>query len=209
MKTKLIIGTLGLASVLAVGTGVGIAMAKSASNNSNVQAGYYAPSDGANFAGETVNQWYCGGSGLMGGYMTPYLATLLGTTTADLQTQFDSGKTLADIASAKGVSQDQLIQTMMGPYSDHLALMVKYGYLTQAQADTMSQQAWTRLQFVITTNVTSNAGPSGGFGGMMNGLGGMMRGWSNSTPQSGTNSSPGSGYGMTGGGAGRGMMGGR
>jgi hypothetical protein len=120
------------------------------------------------------------------------------------------------------VSQDRLLLTMMGSYSDHLALMVKDGYLTQAQADTMSQQAKIRLQTVITSNLSSAARSQGGFGGMMRGWFGQSSqsgtssnpgygcggtgGWSNQTPQSGTSSNPDYGYG-TAPGYGRGMMG--
>ena len=177
MQKRWKIGIVVLAGVLALSTGIGIALAKSANSNSSIQAGYYADGDGSQFAGETVNQWYCGGRGLMAGYLTPQLATLLGTTTADLQTQLNSGKTLSDIANAKGVSQEQLIQTMMGPYADHLATMVKYGYLTQAQADAMTQQAKTRLQAVVTSQFNANNG--------FLGMGGMMRGWFSRSPRSG------------------------
>jgi hypothetical protein len=193
------IGIVVLAGALALTTGIGIVLAKSASAGQGVQAGYYAASDGSQFAGETVNQWYCGGRGFMGGYLTPQLATLLKLTTEQIQTELDSGQTLAEIATAQGVSQDKLIETMMGSYGDHLVLMVKDGYLTQAQADAMSQQARARLQTVITGNLSSTNRARGGFGG-------MMRGWFNRSPQSGTNSTTGYGYGMFGGYRG-GMMG--
>jgi len=215
MKKRWKIGIIVLAGALALSTGIGIALAKNANNGGAIQAGYYAVNDNGQFANETVNQWYCGGSGLMGGYLTPQLATLLGTTTADLKTQLTSGKTLADLAAAKGVSQAQLTQTMMGPYADHLAIMVKYGYLTQTQADDLAQQAQTRLQSVITSQFQLNNG--------FLGMGGMMRGWFHRTqpgastpnddnssyggcPMAGPNGPAPAGNG-TGTGYGRGMMG--
>lgn len=185
MKKRWKIGIIVLAGALALSTGIGIALAKS-TNSTSIQAGQYAANDNGQFAGETVNQWYCGGSGLMGGYLTPQLATLLGTTTADLKTQLSSGKTLSDIAGAKGVSQDQLIQTMMGPYADHLAIMVKYGYLTQTQADDLDQQARTRLQSVITSQLQPSNSALG--------MGGMMRGWFNRTQPSSSAAGVQSGY---------------
>ena len=202
MKRKTTIGVLVLAGVLAVTTGIGIAVARSADSKANVPAGFYAPSDNSSFADETVGQWYCGGRGLQGGYLTPQLAALLKVTPEDLQTRIESGKTLAEIAGAQGVSQDQLLQTMIGSYGDHLALMVKDGYLTHAQADTMSQQAKVRLQTVINSNLSSSTRSQGGFGG-------MMRGWFGRSPQSGTDPSlsPGYGCGAAGAGYGRGMMG--
>ncbi len=193
-KIDLLVGAL----VLALGTGLGVAVAKTVSNAQSVPAGFYAANNttGA-YANQNINQWYCCGRGVMMGYLTPQVASLLGLTQTDLQNQLASGKTLADLADAKGVSHDILVQTMLGPYTDHLAIMVKYGYLTQAQADTYTQQAQTRLQTVITSKI----GTQGGFGG-------MMRGWPNGSPNS-TNTAPsgsyGPGYGMMGG---RGMMGG-
>jgi hypothetical protein len=193
------IGIVVLAGTLALTTGIGIALAKGANGGQQVQAGYYAASDGSQFAAENVNQWYCGGRGFMMGYVTPQVTALIGTTAADLKAQLSSGRTLADIAKARGVTDDQLVQTMMGPYADHLALMVKYGYLTQEQADASAQQARTRLQTVITSSFNLEDSPQGGFGG-------MMRGWFNRSPQSGTNQTSGHGSGMMGG-SGGGMMG--
>jgi hypothetical protein len=215
MKKGWKMGIIVLAGALALSTGIGIALAKSANGASTIQAGYYAASDNGQFANETVNQWYCGGSGLMGGFLTPQLATLLGTTPADLKAELGSGKTLADLAAAKNVSQQQLVETMMGPYADHLAMMVKYGYLTQTQADDLAQQARTRLQSVVTSQFQLNNG--------FLGMGGMMRGWFNRTqPGASTPNDSDSSYGGclgtgpngqapagngTGSGYGRGMMG--
>jgi hypothetical protein len=208
MKRNLTIGVLILAGVLAISTGIGIAAARSADAKSNIQAGFYAPGDGVAFADETVGQWYCGGRGFMGGYLTPQVAALLKLTVEQIQTQLDAGKTLADIATVQGVTQDQLLQTMMGSYSDHLSLMVKDGYLSQAKADAMSLQAETRLQTVITSRLDSSSGPRGGFGGMMRGWFGVSPdpgygcggtgAWSNQTPTSGTSSTPTYGRGMMG-----------
>lgn len=196
MKKTWKIGLLVGALVLALGTGVGIAVAKTASNGQTIQAGYYAANNSTgDYANQTVNQWYCGGRGGMMGYVTPQVLSMLGLTQSDLQNQLASGKTLGDLAAAKSVSQDVLIQTMLGPYTDHLTIMVKYGYLTQAQADSYTQQARTRLQTVITSKI----GTSGGFGG-------MMRGWLNGGQTQTTPPSGNYGPGMMGGGFG-GMMG--
>ncbi len=197
-KIGLLVGVL----VLALGTGVGIAVAKTAGNGQTIQAGYYAANNSTGaYANQNVNQWYCGGRGGMMGYLTPQVASLLGLTQSDLQSQLVSGKTLADLAAAKNVSTDVLIQTMLGPYTDHLAIMVKYGYLTQAQADSYTQQATSRLQTVITSKI----GTSGGFGGMMRG---WLNGGQNQTASPSGSYGPGmmGRQGMMGGGFG-GMMG--
>jgi hypothetical protein len=164
---KWTIGIIIAAGVLALAGGVGIAAARSATAQS-AQAGFYAPSDNGTFSRQDVNQWYCGGRGQMMGFITPQVAQLLGTTQDDVKAQLAAGKTLADLAAAKNVTQEALIQTLLGPYTDHLALMVKYGYMTQAQADTLKQQATTRLQAVVASKIGTE--PGAGFGG-------MMRGW--------------------------------
>lgn len=203
MQKKWKIGILATAGVLAVSTGIGIAAAKTASTAS-IQAGFYAsnPHDGQ-YADETVNEWYCGGGSYMGGYLTPQVATLLETTTTDLEAQLRSGKTLAEIAAANNVSNDTLTQTLMGPYTDHLAIMVKYSFLTQEQATELTQEAQTRMQDVITNQFNLSNG--------FLGLGGMMRGWfGGNTPQANGDTTvdpDGDGYGCGGYGPGYGMMG--
>jgi len=195
-KWKIIIPI--IAVVLAISAGAGVVMAQGTGGNNSIQTGYYSPADNGTTANQTINQWYCDGSSQMMGYVTTQVAALLGTTTTDLQAQLTSGKTLSEIATAKGVSDDQLIQTLMGPYLDHMAVNVKYGYLTQAQADTMAQKSQTRLQTVIISKINSSSGVWGN-------MGGMMRGWFGDASSSNSNSC-GPGYGMMGGSSG-GMMG--
>lgn len=177
--------------VLTLSIGSGIALAQ----KSSVPATQAAQTDA------DAGAW-CGGNG--NGYRFDQvtlgrIATLLGTTTDQLQTQFNNGQTLAAIASASGVSSDKLIDTILAPEQEHLAINVKYGYLTQQQADQILSQARSRLSTVITQQATagttgaarrqgpgnggmmgggygSNTG-NGGFGGMMGGgYGGMMGG---------------------------------
>jgi len=66
-------------------------------------------------------------------------ATLLGTTPADLAAQLQQGKSLAQLAQAKGVTEQALTDNILQPIKDQLALQVKYGYLTQEQADARLQ----------------------------------------------------------------------
>ncbi len=168
-----------------------------------------------------TNGWY--GYGPIGGYDLDRVANLLGVTPQDLTTQLQQGNTLVQIAQGKGVTDQQLIDTLTGPYKDELALRVKYGYLTQDQADGLVQQMTDRVKTAINTAGNANGtnggngsywgcpgfGGLGGFGGMMsgfgNGFGGMMSGLDN-----GFRGMMG-GFGGNGGGSGngfRGMMGG-
>ena len=121
------------------------------------------------------------------------VANLLGTTPVEVTTQLQGGKTLAQLAQAKEVTEQALTDTILQPVKDQLALQVKYGYLTQEEADARLQYEQTRTRELINTGFTSSpedgygpwqgrgfggpGGMMGGFGGMMRGLGGMMGGF--------------------------------
>ena len=122
---------------------------------------------------------YCGGAhdatACMGLQVTTErVATLLGATTADLKAQLETGKTLADISKASGVSNDTLVQTILAPFQEHLDIMVKYGYMTKDQAAAMADQAKKRADTIITSNLKDLTGGSLGYGDMMGGSSGMM-----------------------------------
>lgn len=127
------------------------------------------------------------GYGMMGGYDLDRVAKLFGISQADLVSQLQQGRTLAQIAQDKGVSEDKLVDTLIAPYRDQVQLRVKYGYLTQEQADTMLQWMTERVKAAINTPWNGGYGwggwhcggfgMMGGFGGMMGGYGGMMGGY--------------------------------
>ncbi|MBI2305629.1 MAG: hypothetical protein HYU86_12895 [Chloroflexi bacterium] len=128
------------------------------------------------------------------------IATLLGTTVSDLTQQLQGGKTLLGIAQSKGVSESTLINTILEPFKDQIQLSVKYGYLTQTQADEAITEAIETIKELLAQPIQSNTSwgncpMHGGLGGGMMG-GGMMGG--------GGTGMMGGGYGMMGGG----MMGG-
>jgi len=104
------------------------------------------------------------------------VATLLGATPADLTAQLQQGKTLAALAQAKGVAEQTLADMILQPFKDRLALQVKYGYLTQEQADALLQAQQARVKDLITATPGTNA--ENGFGGChgsgWGGPGGMM-----------------------------------
>lgn len=106
-----------------------------------------------------------GGPGGPGGpgAMLGAAATYLGVTAAELQQQRQSGKTLEQIAKAKGKSVDGLKQAMRGSVKKALDDAVKNGKLTQAQAD----QALANIDQRIAHEITENEAEEhhGGFGG--------------------------------------------
>jgi len=70
-----------------------------------------------------------------GGTVINSVAKLLGMTTADLAAQRQAGKSMVDIAAAKGVDQATLVNTVVADRQAQLDAMVKAGRITQAQAD--------------------------------------------------------------------------
>lgn len=76
-----------------------------------------------------------GGREHRGGQPLAEAAKVLGVTVAELRTALGSGKSLADVASSKGISKATLISKLLAAAKAHLAAEVKEGDLTQAQAD--------------------------------------------------------------------------
>lgn len=72
------------------------------------------------------------------------MASLLGITTDQLQTELDSGKEFYQIAAAHGVTYDKVVANQKTEYQTKLDDMVKVGYITQAQADTFMKNWETR-----------------------------------------------------------------
>ncbi len=95
------------------------------------------------------------------------LAEKLGLSTAELTQQFNSGKTLAQIAQEKGVSTKDLAAVMETTMESALALAVKDGKLTQAQADLMIQHMDGQYEWMINNMGAGMFGTGTGPGGMM------------------------------------------
>lgn len=89
-------------------------------------------------------------------------ASYLGTTAADLLTQLQSGKTLAQIANGtSGKSAAGLVAALVAHEKQELAHAVSAGRLTQAQADAISAGLEKRFTMVVN-GVRPDGGP--GFG---------------------------------------------
>ncbi len=72
-------------------------------------------------------------------------AKALGTTTADLRTALQGGKTLAQVAADRGVPVATLVTALVDAEKAELAQAVKDGRLTQAQADQRSADLTARV----------------------------------------------------------------
>ncbi len=89
-------------------------------------------------------------------------AKVLGMTDADLTTALQSGKTLATIATAQGVTLQKVIDAIVAADKAEFAAAVKAGTMTQAQAD----ERIANLAAHVTDEVNGVAGGPGGPGGM-------------------------------------------
>ncbi|MDQ1688326.1 MAG: hypothetical protein QOK42_1301 [Frankiaceae bacterium] len=72
-------------------------------------------------------------------------AKALGMTPAALRTELRSGKSLAVIAKAKGVSVDTLVTALVNAAKADIAAQVKAGWLTQAQANKITADLKQRI----------------------------------------------------------------
>lgn len=72
-------------------------------------------------------------------------ATTLGLSEDDLRTQLRDGKTLADIASAQGVSVDDLVAALVKAAQERIDQAVTDGKLTQERADELSKHLTERI----------------------------------------------------------------
>ena len=77
-----------------------------------------------------------GRGGKMGGPGSPaVIAQALGVTEDELRTAFQDGKSVADVATEKGVSLDTVVNAVIADETTRLAQAVTDGKLTQEQAD--------------------------------------------------------------------------
>ena len=96
------------------------------------------------------------GEGMHGGPKGPgrnvaAIASVLKLTEAELKTQVESGKTLAQIATAQGVDVKLVIDAIVTDMKSHIAEEVASGELTQAQADTKLADVTTEVTEMVNT----------------------------------------------------------
>jgi hypothetical protein len=87
-------------------------------------------------------------------------ASYLGVTEDALQSELESGKTLAQVAQEKGKSVDGLVQALYDDAKQHLDAAVSAGKLTQSDENTILSD----LKQHITDLVNGVRPPMGGFG---------------------------------------------
>lgn len=104
-----------------------------------------------------------GGPGRHGGMQAEdqqLVAAAIGITTAQLQTELQSGKTIAQVAQAHGVSVDAVISKWVASENQEIDQRLAAGQVTQAQADQMKTATQQRVTDEV--NGTHPAMPAGG-----------------------------------------------
>ena len=96
-----------------------------------------------------------GGPGHGGPASLDAAAKYLGLTEAELHTQLESGKTLAQIAKAQGKTVDGLKKALTADTKTKLDAAVKAGKITQAQADELLKRTTDHLDDLVN----GKAGP--------------------------------------------------
>jgi small ligand-binding sensory domain FIST len=105
------------------------------------------------------------------------VTTLLGITADEIRAERLAGKSLAQIAAARGVSKDKLISTILDARKAGLATLVAAGKLTQAQADLMADHMTDMIKTMVEgTGVGRPSGMGMGRDGAGEGRGGMRQG---------------------------------
>ena len=97
-----------------------------------------------------------------GGQFLDAAATYLGISGDQLRTQLESGKSLADVATAQGKSVDGLKQAITDDVQSKLDQAVTDGRLTSAQRDEILADLKARIDDLVTG--TMPARPQGAFG---------------------------------------------
>ena len=95
------------------------------------------------------------------------VATVLNMSEADIRTQLDSGKSLADIATAQNVSVQSVIDAVVADMKAHVATEVASGEITQTEADAKLADVVARA-----TDMVNGVRPAGMPEGMAGGMGG-------------------------------------
>jgi hypothetical protein len=95
--------------------------------------------------------------GKAGGHFLSAAATYLGLTEAQLRTQLESGKSLADIAKAQNKSVDGLKAAILKEVESNLDQAVKDGHITSAQRDEFLNEFKSHLDDLVNGTLSEHA----------------------------------------------------
>jgi len=104
------------------------------------------------------------GLGRLGGVALDSVAKALGITTDQLKTDLAKGQSIADIAKAKNLDVDKVIQTLVDDASARLDQAVKDKHLTQEQADKLKSMLKPVITGLVNNGFKGMHGGGFGFG---------------------------------------------
>ena len=91
-------------------------------------------------------------------------AKVLGMTEAELKTELEAGKSIADVAKAKNIDLDTVIAKLTAAFKAHLDEEVASGKHTQAEADAKLAEFSTRVTTMVNAPGLPMHGGKGGHG---------------------------------------------
>ncbi|CAB4661231.1 unannotated protein [freshwater metagenome] len=91
-------------------------------------------------------------------------AKALGMTEAELKTELEAGKSIADVAKAKSIDLDEVIAKLTASFKAHLDEEVASGEHTQAEADAKLAEFKTRVTEMVNKAGLPMRGGKGGHG---------------------------------------------
>ncbi|HUS61853.1 MAG TPA: hypothetical protein VMY34_06625 [Acidimicrobiales bacterium] len=147
--------------------GLGIAAAQTADAPSEPPAVDVSPSGGVAFAGDRGMKR---GPGHDGPFADLTIAAkAIGITEEQLRTDMHAGKSIAQVAEAKGVEVDAVVKALVDDAKAHMAEHVVAGRMTQADADKRAENLEARVtEMVNAEGGAKHRGPGGpggpGFG---------------------------------------------
>jgi len=92
------------------------------------------------------------------------VADLLGMTASEIQAERQAGKSLVEIAAAKGVSEDKLVAEIIADRQAQLDARVKAGTLSEEQEQLMLERMQTQVKAAVERTTVGPMGPADGAG---------------------------------------------
>ena len=89
------------------------------------------------------------------------VADILGMTPQDLRTELQAGKSLAQVAEAKGISRDTLKAKLLEAHKTRIDAAVAAGKLTAEQAQTMTERASAHIDQMLDRTPGQRPNPRG------------------------------------------------
>ena len=134
-RKKVLLVTVACLAVLALMAGVAVAV-----TGNDAEVGAKAGQCGDDCADNTGHK----GSGSHRGEVKGEVAALLGLSPEDMEAELKSGKTLAELAEEKGVTTDQVLETITRKVGEALDAEVAAGNMTPEQAEERKSFAASR-----------------------------------------------------------------